>query len=174
MKKETLFSLLFFAALFVFLFSLNSRAGEVITDEKLYEMIGGKSHTVMAKQLERLQEVLEGFLAGNWQQIDNSISHIRQDIDRIGSEYVKYSDENIPALQALDEMRKESTALRTELEAKNFEKAYQHFQTMNYQCIKCHQARRSWGKFEEIKEVKEGEPEKAAAPSTVSTKVTIE
>ena len=156
MKKEILFSVLLCTSIFGFFFSLNLGA-EVITNEKLYEMIGGKSHTAMSKQLERIQEVLEGFLRGDWQKIEGAMIQMRQDIDEIGNQYAQYSNENIPMLKSLDEIRKESTALQEELQAKNYENAYQRFQSITYQCIQCHQVKRTWGKFEEAKAAKAGE-----------------
>ena len=163
MKKKILFSLLLFAVLSGVFFSLNSGAGEVITEDKLREMIGEKSHSVMAKQLDRIHEVLEGFLTGDWQRIQTPLYQMRQDIDKIGNQYLPYADKNIPALQALDAMRKDTTTLQVDLEAKDYEKAYKHFHAMTYHCIQCHQAQREWGKFEKVKE--EGKEKKASSTS---------
>ena len=168
MKKTTPPLLFLFAVLFGVCFSLTSRAGEVITNEKLHEMIGTRSHTVMAKQLERLQEVLEAFLKGDWQQIYNTFYRIRQDIDQIGNQYAQYSSQKIEMLKSLDAMRAEVTAVQTELEAKNYEKTYEHYQKITYQCIQCHQTQRSWGKFEKVKE-KEENPENAAPAGKQAT-----
>jgi mono/diheme cytochrome c family protein len=126
----------------------------------------------MARQMERLQNVLEGFLKADWEKISSELYQMRQDIEQISSEYGKYTGENIPTLKALDEVRKETTALQEALDAKNYEEAYQHFQLVTYQCIQCHQAQRIWGKFEEItdgtevkEEGKEEKKEKAVQPA---------
>ncbi len=61
--------------------------------------------------------------------------------------------------KALAEIVSQAEQLEKQIQASNYQKAYNHFANLSYQCIQCHQARRSWGVFDEPKPVEKGPQE---------------
>ncbi|MDP3920524.1 MAG: hypothetical protein Q8R76_06945 [Candidatus Omnitrophota bacterium] len=126
-----------------------SRAQEMVTNEKLYAMLGNQAHSLMRDQRQRLRQILEGFLSGDWTRIQRALHRMNQDIDKIASQYkpvLGKEDDRINAIMAIKEHAK---MLEHEAAQGNFEASFSHFTAMTQQCVQCHQAQRQWGVFTE-------------------------
>ncbi len=123
----------------------------VVGNDELYKMIGGKAHEGMAKQLDRLQKVLEAFLSGDMQKVQSSLILMEHDLDVIAQKYNMSGNDAVPELKALNEMKSNVSQFERSAAEKNFEDSFRHFTAITHQCIECHQVRRTWGKLEDVR-----------------------
>ena len=127
---------------------------EAVTNAKLYEMLGSQAHSLMKDQLENLQNILDGFWVGDWFKIQRGTKEMTGNIHRTVD---KFKTSGTPAdippeLDALQKIAKHVELLESYADAGDYEKSFSHFYGVVYQCIKCHQAKRSWGRFDESAE----------------------
>ncbi|OGW83057.1 MAG: hypothetical protein A2Z83_06420 [Omnitrophica bacterium GWA2_52_8] len=122
---------------------------QLVSNEDLYAVIGGKAHNVMMDQRKRLRNILEGFLGGDWGRIKDSADQMMFDIDKIAVQYEAPAAKQNEQLQAMEKIREALGRLKNGSAKQDYEVSYQAFTAITFECVHCHQVRRRWGIFKE-------------------------
>ena len=125
-----------------------SLAQEAVTNDQLYAMLGSQAHNLMRDQRERLVQILEGFLNGDWTSIRRALRRIDRDIQKIASQYKPIPGKEDDRMIAIIAIKQHAAMLDFEARRENFAAAFSYFNAMTQECIACHQAQRQWGVFE--------------------------
>lgn len=129
------------------------QANEVITNETIKKTLGEtvafqKSHSVMAGNHNRLRNILSAFLTGDLASVKTLAVEISASMSRLTA---FLSDDNPEAQtegwRAIAEMSHQAKEIEKSADAEDFVGAYNHYVSLTFQCVKCHQSVRSWGGF---------------------------
>lgn len=129
----------------------SSYSQERVNDEQI-EALFGRAHNVMRDQRARLRDVLDGFLLGDLEIVQEMAEQLAKDIARVNDEIPLELDNEAVQLISVGEIAKEAKKLEAAAAAGQYRVAYEHYANLVARCIACHQQRRSWGTFPEIQE----------------------
>lgn len=105
-------------------------------------------HQIMERQRKRLREMQDAFLVGHAASIEASAADMVSDMSEMPKALPPGRDRTA-AWRAMSTIVSEAGLLKEEMAAKNYRAAYEHYSNTLGQCVRCHQATRYWGKFEE-------------------------
>ena len=132
---------------------VNTQANEVVTNETIKETIGEtvafrKSHSVMTDNQNRLHSLLNAFLIGDLDSVKTLASEISNSLSRVIA-FLPEDDSELQTegWQAIAEVSNQAKEIEKSVGEEDFVGAYNHYAQLSFQCIKCHQTSRSWGKF---------------------------
>ena len=129
---------------------------EHVTDE----IIAGafrRAHDVMKDLRTGLEVILDGFLTGKIERIQEQADRIAERMNQVSREYPPQSDAEATEWKALADIVSQARLLRESVKVGNYQAAYQHYSLLANRCIACHQVRRQWGQFVEP-DTKKSEP----------------
>ena len=121
---------------------------EAVDNEALYRALGPQGHSIMKAQRERIVELIDGFLVGDWVKIRRGLRQMSYDIRRIAERFAADGAKGQGREEALESLLKHAKLLEVYVEAEEYRKAYDQFIAITKRCIECHQTSRSWGVFE--------------------------
>lgn len=137
---------------FIFCF-LPLASAKTYTDKELKEMIrsmsGTTSHGVMVMQRQRLQKIMDGFIIGDPGSIKQNADELEAAMKEVVQAYPQKDENDAIAWDAMADIVSQAQLMKKELSKREYQKAYGHYTHIVASCIQCHQAARSWGKFEE-------------------------
>jgi hypothetical protein len=167
-------------ALFILAFSQAasaSAAETVFTDKMVHEAFekdGGTAHEVMTRQRDRLRSIGDAFLIGDKEMIKQDADQIAADMTTVAETFPPSSENTVKVWKAMSDVAAEANAMKTEIDNKDYQKAFEHYSHLQASCIQCHQVARSWGKFETPAPERKEEPAPVAkkkAPSKNKTEL---
>ena len=122
------------------------RAQERVTDEDLEKRFG-KSHAVMKTQYQLIHQILDGFLLGDSELIQRNTNELAQTMREVGYTFPPEPRQEVEVWNAMSKIVQQARLLQERVAQGSYQEAYKHFLLMIYQCLKCHQTRRTWGQF---------------------------
>lgn len=140
------------------------QANEVITNETIKKTLGEtvafrKSHSVMAENHNRLRRILSAFLTGDLASIKILAVEISASMSRLTTFLTGDGPEaQTEGWRAIAEMSHQAKEIEKSADSEDFVGAYNHYVSLTFQCVKCHQAVRSWGGFPIPKPKEEKQP----------------
>ena len=146
------------------------QANEVITNETIKKVLGQtiafrKSHSVMSKNENRLQSFLNAFLTGDLASIKTLAPEIAVSLGDVTSFLPKDNPESqTEGWQTIAEVSNQAKEIEKSANQEDLIGTYNHYAQLIFQCVKCHQAVRSWGQFP-VPKPKEPETESKDKPA---------
>ena len=110
-----------------------------------------KVHRIMSEQRDRLRRIMDGFLTGDIQGIQQNADELSSAMQSVAFTLPSTAENNAEVWKAMSGVVTESQLLKEEISKKDYQKAYSHYSQLMGRCIQCHQVARVWGKFDEIK-----------------------
>ena len=108
-----------------------------------------KSHSVMIQQRERLKAILNGFLVGDTQTINEKSDELLKSMKEVIENHPPSGEKESAAWQSMADIVNETNLMKEEASKNDYDKAYVHFSRIAGSCIQCHQVVREWGKLPE-------------------------
>lgn len=105
------------------------------------------SHGVMKKQQARLHAILDGFLLGDLDLVQQQAEAIGKAMDEVALHVPPKAGAQAEQWTSMAKIVEEAQALRDTAQKGQYQQAYQHYTALANQCMMCHQARRDWGTF---------------------------
>lgn len=147
-------SILFIFSLILCLGKPSFAENRVFTNEDVRQLFEKsedfkKSHSVMKQQRERLKAILNGFLVGDTQTINEKSDELLQAMKEVIAGYPPSGEKESAAWQSMADIVNETYLMKEEASKNDYNKAYVHFSHISRSCIQCHQVVREWGKLPE-------------------------
>jgi hypothetical protein len=124
----------------------------VYTEDMIRQMFAdpeeASAHDIMMRQRARLRELQDAFLLGDAKSIEVSADHIAKDMAKL-PKALKPEKDTTETWRAMTEIVSRAEDMKRSIELKEYRAAYEHYANLQGQCVRCHQAVRDWGMFEE-------------------------
>lgn len=102
-------------------------------------------HGAMRDQSERIHSLMDGFLKGDVQVIQEHAEEISNAISQAIRDYPPPAGQESAQWKIMVGVTEQAQLMLKTSQEGNYKQSYLHFATMTNQCIECHQMRRSWG-----------------------------
>lgn len=143
-----------------------AEAAKAVTDETLHQMFENSkemqtAHTVMSGERQKLQEMQNLFLVGDYEGVTRTSEEIADSMGEVMRAVPLTSEKESEAWHLMSAIVNEADAIHKLSAAKDYKKTYEHYTALVGNCIQCHQLVRDWGKLPEFPEKTEKAPVEA-------------
>jgi len=118
-----------------------------------------ETHAIMTRQHERIHALLDGFLLGDLESVNRFADEIASDMNQVPLAFPPEPGREEAQWDAMTKIIDYAERIRSQAAIGKYEQAHQQFAEMTRQCMRCHQARRTWGTFPEGRELPVGTPQ---------------